>query len=89
MITLSPTTFKYNIKIMHKLNNIQLAYIRLKLKFSHTTKYSQPFELVLFHVITNRIKCLKCSYYPYVLNNYLINYLNFSGLTSCNADSYR
>jgi len=44
-------------------------------------KYSQPFELVLFHIIALRIKCLKGSYYPHLLNNYLINYLNLSGLT--------
>jgi len=44
-------------------------------------KYSQPLELVLFHVIPIRIKYLKCFYYPQLLNNYLINYLIFSGLT--------
>jgi len=58
-----------------------LAYIGLKPKSSHTIKYSQPFELVLFHIIAFRIKCLKGSYYPHLLNNYLINYLIFSGLT--------
>ena len=45
------------------------------------SKYYQPFELVLFHVIAIRIKYLKCFYYPHLLNNYLINYLIFSGLT--------
>ena len=80
-ITLSPTTFQYNIKIMHKLNNIQLAYIGLEPKSSPINNYSQPLELVLFHIITLCIKCLKGSYYPHLLNNYLINYLNFSGLT--------
>jgi len=44
------------------------------------SKYSQPLELVLFHIITIHIKCLKDSYYQHILNNYLINYLNFSGL---------
>ena len=58
-----------------------MTYIRLKPKSFHTLKYPQPLELVLFHVIALRIKCLKGSYYPHLLNNYLINYLNFSGLT--------
>ena len=49
----------------------------LEPKFSHTTKYSQPFELIIFHV---SIKCHKGSHYPHLLNNYLLNYLNFSGL---------
>jgi len=60
-----------------------LAYIGLKPKSSHTTKYSQPFELVLFHVITVYINCHKGSYHPHLLNNYLFNYLIFSGLTPC------
>jgi len=59
-----------------------LAYIGLKPKSSHIIKYSQPFELVLFHIIAFRIKCLKGSYYSHLLNNYLINYLFFSGLTN-------
>jgi len=59
-----------------------LAYIGLEPKSSQTIKYYQPFELVLFHVITHHIKFLKGSYYPYLLNNYLIDYLNFSSLTS-------
>ena len=67
---------------MHKLNKIQLLYIGLEPKSSHTIKYSQPLELILFHVIALRIKCLKGSSYPHLLNNYLINYLNFSGLTA-------
>jgi len=58
-----------------------MTYIRLEPKFPHINKYSQPFEQVLFHVIAIHIKCLKSSYYPHLLNNYLINYLNFSGLT--------
>jgi len=58
-----------------------MVYIGLEPKSSHTIKYSQPLELILFHTITIRIKCLKDSYYPSLLNNYLINYLNFSGLT--------
>jgi len=32
-------------------------------------------------MIAIRIKCFKGSYYPHLLNNYLINYSNFSGLT--------
>ena len=58
-----------------------MAYIRLEPKPFHTIKYSQPLKLVLFHIIAHRIKCLKGFYYPPVLNNYLINYLIFSGLT--------
>ena len=58
-----------------------MAYMGLKPKSSHTTKYSQPFELVLFHVIHVSIKCHKGSHYPHLLNNYLLNYLNFLGLT--------
>ena len=46
------------------------------------SKYSQPLELVLFYVIVFCIKCLKGFYYPHLLNNYLINYLIFSGLTA-------
>jgi len=41
------------------------------------TKYSQPFELILFHIIKAIIKYHKDSNYPQLLNNYL----NFSGLT--------
>jgi len=58
-----------------------MAYIRVEPKSSHTFKYSQPFKLVLFHIIAIHIKSLKGSYYPHLLNNYLINYLNFSSLT--------
>jgi len=50
-----------------------MAYIRLD---------SQPLELVLFHIITFRIYYLKGSHYPHLLNNYLINYLIFLGLTN-------
>jgi len=78
-ISLSHLTFKYINKIMHKLKYTQLAYIRLEPKSAHTSKYSQPFELVLFHVIVPCIKCLKGFYYPHLLNNYLINYLIFLG----------
>jgi len=67
---------------MNKLNNMQMVYIRLEPKSSHTINYSQPLELVLFNVITLHIKCLKGFYYPHLLNNYLINYLNFSGFTT-------
>jgi len=58
-----------------------LAYIGLEPKSSYTIKHSQPFELALFHIIAINIKCLKGLYYPHLLNNYLFNYLNFSGLT--------
>jgi len=56
-----------------------MAYIGLEPKSSHTIKYSQPLELVLFHIITFRIYYLKGSHYPHLLNNYLINYLIFPG----------
>ena len=58
-----------------------MAYIGLEPKSSHTIKYSQPLELVLLHVIALHIKCLKSSYHTHLLNNYLTNYLIFSGLT--------
>jgi len=38
-----------------KFSNTQMAYLGLEPKSSHTIKYSQPFELVLFHVIKVRI----------------------------------
>ena len=46
---------KHIIKNNNKSNNTQLAYIGLKPKSFHTTKYSQPFEVVLSHVIQIRI----------------------------------
>jgi len=39
-----------------------MAYIGLKLKFYHTIQYSQPLNLVLFHVIHVRLKCHKDSH---------------------------
>ena len=59
-----------------------MAYLGLEPKSSHTIKVLSSIELVLFHMITIRIKCLKGSYYLHLLNNYLINYSNFSGLTA-------
>ena len=56
-----------------------MAHIGLEPKSSHTIKYSQPFELILFHVIELFIKYFKRSSYPHLLNNYLINYLIFLG----------
>ena len=50
-----------------------MAYIRLEPKFSHIIKYSQPFKLVLFHIILVIIKCDKGSHCPHLLINYLIN----------------
>ena len=47
------------IKNNNKLNNTQMAYIGLELKPSHTIKYSQPLELVLFQVTSINIKCHK------------------------------
>jgi len=51
MIILSLNMIKHIIKNNNKLNNTQLTYIRLKPKFSHIIKYSQPLELVIFHII--------------------------------------
>jgi len=69
------------IKINNQSNNTHMAYIGLEPKSFHTIKYSQPLELVLFHVISLCIKCLKGFHYPHLFNNYLINYLIFPGLT--------
>jgi len=60
---------KHIITINKKINNTQLAYIGLEPKSSHTIKYSQPFELVLFQVIHVKIKCHKGSRYPHLLIN--------------------
>ena len=49
---------------MHNLNNTQVAHIRLEPKSSHTLKYSQPLELVLFHVIILHIYYFEYSHYP-------------------------
>ena len=49
---------------MHNLNNTQVAHIRLEPKSSHTRKYSQPLELVLFHVIVLHIYYFKYSHFP-------------------------
>jgi len=56
MIILSLNMIKYIIKNNNKLNNTQLTYIRLEPKSFHTNKYSQPFELILFHIIQVKIK---------------------------------
>ena len=45
----------------HNLNNTQMAHIGLEPKSSHTIKYSQPLELVLFHVIVPHINYLNVS----------------------------
>jgi len=58
-----------------------MACLGLEPKLSHTIKYSQSLEIVLFHIIALYIKCLKGFFYPHLLNNYLINYFNFSGPT--------
>jgi len=44
-------------------------------------RYSQPIKLVLFHITKVSINCHKGFHYLHLLNNYLFNYLNFSGLT--------
>ena len=59
------------IKNNNKIYSIKMAYIRLEPNSLHTIKYSQPFELVLFHVLHVRIKCHKGSYYPHLLIIYL------------------
>jgi len=56
-----------------------MAHIGLEPKSSHTIKYSQPLELVLFYAIAICIKYFKRSSLPHLLNNYLINYLIFLG----------
>jgi len=38
-----------------------MAYARLELKSSHTIKYFQPLDLVLFHIIKINIKSHKAS----------------------------
>jgi len=73
MITLSLNMIMHIIKNNNKSNNTQLAYIGLEPNSFHTTKYSQPFELVLFHVIHLRIKYHKGSHYPHLLIIYLFN----------------
>ena len=59
-----------------------MTYIGLEPKSFHIIKYSKSLELVLFNIIVLCIKFLKDSYDPHLINNYLINYLNFSSLTS-------
>jgi len=49
-----------------------MAYLGLEPKSSHTIKYSQSFELVLFHVMKIIIYCHKTS--PTHINE-IINYL--------------
>ena len=73
----------HNIKINNKSNNTKMTYIGLEPKSFHTNKYSQPFELILFHATTINIKFHKGFYYSPLLNNYLFNYLIFLGLTEC------
>jgi len=69
-ITLSRLTFNHIIKIIYLIKYHTIGNIGLELKSSHTIK-----------VLTLRIKCLKGPYYLHLLNNYLINYLNFPDLT--------
>ena len=58
---------KHIVKNNNKLNNTQMAYIGLEPKSFHTIKYSQPFELVLVHVLQVRIKCHKGSHNQHIL----------------------
>ena len=69
MIILSLNMIKHIIKNNNKSNNTQMTYIGPKPKSSHIIKYSQPLELVLFHVIQVKIKCHKGSHYPHLLIN--------------------
>ena len=46
-----------------------MAYIGLKPKSYHIIKYSQPLELVLFHVIHVSTKCHKGSHHPPLVIN--------------------
>ena len=69
MIILSLNMIKHIIKNNNKLNDIKLAYLGLKPKSYHILKYSQPFKLVLFHIIHVKIKCYKGSHYPHLLIN--------------------
>jgi len=50
-----------------------MTYIGFEPKFFHTLKYSQPFELVLFHITSINIKFHKGSHYPHLLIIYLFN----------------
>jgi len=43
------------IKINNKLNNTQMAFIGLEPESFHTIKYFQPFEIILFHVMSINI----------------------------------
>jgi len=62
-----------------------MTYIGLEPSPFTQSKYSQLFELVPFHVTIINIKCHKGFYYPHLLNNYLFDYLIFSGFTNCIA----
>jgi len=59
-----------------------LANIGLEPKSSHTIKYSQPHELVLFHIMKLSINCHKGFHYPHLINSYLFNYIKVVGLTT-------
>ena len=55
------------------------------LTFNHNIKI---IHIVKYHTIDIHMICIKChkgSYYPHLLNNYLFNYLKFSGLTTALA----
>jgi len=69
MLILSHTSHNYFIKTTNKSINTQQAYIGLEPKSSHTIKYSQPLDLVLFQVTLNNIKWHKGSSYPHLLIN--------------------
>jgi len=59
MITLSFNMIMHKIKNNNKSKITQLAYLGLEPKSSHTTKYSQPFKLVLFHITQSTLNALK------------------------------
>ena len=54
-----------------------MTYLGLKPKSSHTIKYSQPFDLVLFYITLINIKCHKGSHYPHLLINVHFFVLSF------------
>ena len=58
-ITLSLITCKHNIKITHFKITYNWHTQDSNLIPLNITKYSQPIKLILFHIITNHIKCHK------------------------------
>jgi len=59
-----------------------MVYIRLEHKSSHISKYSQPLELILFHIIKVSINCHKGFYYPHLIKFIFIYLFKLVALTS-------